>query len=558
MREITKYKNLIFLLIIFSIFAFLNILTIRNYRYIKGIDTPNHMFFCLQFYHKLNIILAETKMNFYHKISKIKDIFQHGIIYWPKTVYLTTLPFLKVFGISLESIKYSNLLFLFILIVAVYLLTLEITQKKSKAIFASFIVGTYPLIFESSRQYGLDFPLTAWVSLTFLWLYKIRFFDNIGLSIIFAIILGIGMLLKGQFLLFVGFPFLGYLYFSLREALLRKKKTVLLKKVFIIITVMIIASALSAIWWGNKMKTLFWGLKEHIFSQNKTRESIPLVTPNSIFYWLFYPREIYQRGLGPLITILTLLSFIYFIICKKCKEKTLIISWIIFPLILFSTIFKVRQLRFIMPIFPAFAIVTAHLLDIRKRWLRYLIVTAMLSSLLVQYIYLTFPPKSKNKIGKLMGGTIYGHNYTFNYVSLEYKIAKKTIDYLRKGEKEYLPLNIISLIPLSPMELQFWLFLFGLKNNIFLDIAEIFEQYAKFFSRFSPILLCLFPNKDIDWPFDKRFFKYLKQYNFHYPEIIKRSDWKENLYKLNEYKKKLQLKECFFINGNYLLIYTRR
>jgi 4-amino-4-deoxy-L-arabinose transferase-like glycosyltransferase len=124
-------------------------------------------------------------------------------------VYLTTAPLYKLFGISLFSAALSNFLYLCILLYAAYRIGVIIASRLV-GITAVLLLVLHPSIYGPLRQYGLDLPLTAVVTLFFLLL--LRFKGKVTDMVLLLLVASIGCLIKFQFILFVIGPLLYLLY----------------------------------------------------------------------------------------------------------------------------------------------------------------------------------------------------------------------------------------------------------------------------------------------------------------------------------------------------------
>jgi hypothetical protein len=526
------------------------------------------MYFCLQFYHRVKTIISSPNINLKEKLTQFGQIFSSGIIYWPKFVYLISLPFLLIFGLSIESIKYSNLIFLWILIFSTYWITLRITKDSFTAIIASLLIGTYPLIFESSRQYGLDFPLTSWVTLVFLWLLKTKQFKKTFSSIFLGIIIGIGTLIKGQIVFFISIPLIFTLLLFLTRIFiiyLKRRKFYFISLFIRLINFVIcltMAISIGSFWWKGKLNAVKASLQEHTSSKIAIH-SIPHVTVGTFQFYAFYLLHLFKSGIGPIFFILCLVSW-FSLFRKSCYSryiKILLILWLLIPILVFSFVFYTKQLRYIMPILPAIAISISLFISTMKSplWRRSFVNLILIFSFF-QYIILNLPQKRFLEIKRIfqpiVRNTLYGNIY-FENSPPEYKIALNVVKTLKKKNsklKKY-SIGIIRAVPLGPMDIQLWIYFYGLKNGINFKISEIIEQYYDFFNTLPPYLLTLFPEDNISWPEDKRFFILLEKSSPNYYDTVILPSWSRNIEKLKKYKHDLTIITDKIIDGVYVKLY---
>jgi 4-amino-4-deoxy-L-arabinose transferase-like glycosyltransferase len=119
----------------------------------------------------------------------------------PPLVFLTTIPIIKIMGAEDEHYVYGNFLYIIILVLSVFGIG-KILFDEWVGISSAFLVLLYPFVFWISRQYYLDFPLLAMVSLVQYIILKseggTRKYWNIGLGVA----IGCALLTKTHGLIF--------------------------------------------------------------------------------------------------------------------------------------------------------------------------------------------------------------------------------------------------------------------------------------------------------------------------------------------------------------------
>ncbi len=125
-----RNKFFIVLLCVFFIYSIFGFTFIKNDQGFPTIDAPNHALFCLNFSQNAKEILNNSSISLIDKARAFKEILSSGIVYWPKFVYLTTLPFIWLFGATAFAIKSTNIIYLFIIMIFSYLLSLQLGAKK--------------------------------------------------------------------------------------------------------------------------------------------------------------------------------------------------------------------------------------------------------------------------------------------------------------------------------------------------------------------------------------------------------------------------------------------
>jgi len=258
--------------------------------------------------------------------------------YYPPLVTLSGTPFYYFFGPSINIGTWGmNCIFLGILIFSIYSLGKNIKNVKT-GILSAIIVVSFPFIGESSKIFMLDVPLVALVSLSLYLLLKTELFSNRNFSIFFGISLGLGMLTKWTFALFLAGPLLYYSILVYQNGRLDKNNLIYSGKNFLLSTV--IGGLIAGIWYLPHLKIIF-----ELFSN----AGIETFEPN------YFIITIWMASLY--FTLLFLIMNCYLLYAKRIDQKifTLLLSMII-PFIILS-LQSNRDARFLSPILPAMALI---------------------------------------------------------------------------------------------------------------------------------------------------------------------------------------------------------
>ncbi len=361
----TFFSKRVYLVIVLLIILFA---VISNYNWIKrdnsvaGVDSQNHLLFSVEFFYDFSDVIHSNTPALIKIINIVKLLGKpvaFSSVYWPNGLNLTAAIVYSFLGNSLFSAKLSLLLYLFILLFSVYTIG-KFSYSDFVGTFAVFFVFMYPVIFQSSRQYQLDFPLTAMTTLTIYFLLRCNNFKDRKYSFLLGFSLGWAMLIKGQVVIFVATPILLILYKTFKES----KKEMLIhplrsQQFYNLIILLIVAGLIASIWWGHQISDAIARLKEHIFSSQKSLENIiPWDKKYSLRSIFFHLQALFYSSLRPFFFLVFSISFFIFL-KRKSKYKEIYLSWLIIPFLLFSLVFTIKHSRFLMPILPAMAIITA-------------------------------------------------------------------------------------------------------------------------------------------------------------------------------------------------------
>jgi 4-amino-4-deoxy-L-arabinose transferase-like glycosyltransferase len=127
--------------------------------------------------------------------------------YYPPLVHLVVTAFYKLFGVSMDVAAMSNSLFLVLFLLALYGIG-ERLGGPWLGLLSAFVVSMFPIIFSLSRYLYIDFALTSLVAMNIYLLLRSERFQRKGSSLLYGLTLGLGMLIKWTFVVFVGPPLL--------------------------------------------------------------------------------------------------------------------------------------------------------------------------------------------------------------------------------------------------------------------------------------------------------------------------------------------------------------
>ncbi|MBU1864560.1 MAG: glycosyltransferase family 39 protein [Candidatus Omnitrophica bacterium] len=397
-----RYLNFYFVIALLFILCAItsNYIWLNGDNSITGDGSANLLLFSITFLNDfLDIYNENTAL--ITKIIKIKDLFcvpgRYSSIYYPNGLNVITLVSYLLFGKSLFVAKMSLFPYLFILFFFTYKIG-KIIYSKTVGFWAIFILFMYPMIFEASRQYQLDIPLSAMVVLTIYFLLKCNYFQNTKYSLFFGFSLGLSMLTKGQAIFFVIGPLIIVVFKTFMLSVTTSRHSSKIKKRYNIIFSFLITIFIASLWWGNQMGSTIALMKEHIenpdLALNFNASFVNKYSLKSISYYLVKM----INALGPILYGAGLASILFFI-KKKGYKREILLSWIIFPLLVFSFIFMGKRVRHVMPCFPAFALITAWGIDqIRHKRIYYFVVCCLVVLCGMQFYICSYV--SSGRIGK--------------------------------------------------------------------------------------------------------------------------------------------------------------
>jgi len=318
-------------------------------------------------------------------LSTLEPLSWHGMF-----VGLITAPFYFIFGAGQDAaVMINSAIFLTLLILSVYSLAKKVSGNSRKAgLFAAFLVSFYPVIFNHSRLFMLDLPLTALTSAGLYFLTASNAFTDKKNSLAFGICLGLGLLTKFNYILFIAGPLLFTLYLGLRGKG-NKDKTFAAMNIRRLI---LAALALSVLFYFLKS----WDIFQRIYGLTcgNIMRAYRIQFPEFIVLkisWLLSSLETAVSDGMSFVLFAAFLASVYPFYTSRAKNKTELSLAMEIPLFTYIFILILdpgSMLRYSLPVLPAAAVITSIGL-LRLRSSRILITLIAVAALL-QFFAVSF------------------------------------------------------------------------------------------------------------------------------------------------------------------------
>ncbi|MDP8254015.1 MAG: glycosyltransferase family 39 protein [Candidatus Kaelpia aquatica] len=528
MKQNKWFVILLFVVLIYSIAA---ICIIASNPRFSTIDAPNHAMFCVQFYGNTIDLLHNSELSILDKIFEFKNVFSEGTVYWPKLLNLSSLPFVFIFGLSAFSIKMANILYLIIFMVFSFLLALKLGANNREALFVTLVLPLYPIIIRAMQSYGLDIPLMSIVVLFFFLLLKTDGFKKTVYSILAGSALGIGLLIKGQVVIFVLLPLSIYLFSSLSKEIRRDGNYVPLFKLLANFSLFLIFTfQVGGLWWKGKYDDLLVALRTHTASDYKHFESAPYEDLGSLSYYLFYFKYLYLSGFGLLISCFSVFSVFRYIFNRSIPNKKIALSWLFFPLLALSCLFRVHQIRYVLPLIPVIAIMTVIGLRFKKPFWTIFFRSLFLIILVFRVYLLAFSEGEKplyDKLFAISSGDNILRDFEANNSDIADSFYENLENYLAPGQYNCLIVRSAG-IKNGPVGMQFWIEIKAHSKGYRILTHDLYDQWVSAYHWWTDthgkyiILFIEYRNRepggdtlfDKDWIFKKREGLFLRKDDF--------------------------------------------
>lgn len=301
--------------------------------------------------------------------------------YWPPLFHVCSVPFTYVLGFSVQAVAATNFLFLAVAAFSIYAIGRRLFSD-GVGVGAAVITLFYPIVVALSRDVLLDVTVTAMVALCVYLLLASRGGLDLRRSALVGAALGCAMLAKWTACVFIAGP--GLLWFALHVKDPRQRP---LSKVASIAIVAAVCAAVALPWYLTSLKEFEAGAKMAL-GYDPGREGDPVRFWESLrYYWRTFPEVLI---LAPMMPITALGLAICATDFRRWKRLAFLLCWILPPLLVF-VLLPNKDARFIVPLLPAVALLTAAGLQrIPWRAVRVLAWACVLAIGLYQYYTLSF------------------------------------------------------------------------------------------------------------------------------------------------------------------------
>ena len=315
-------------------------------------------------------------------IHNLITAFQHSRL--PPLYALNAVLITKIIGRNWTMMNIvNNFPYLFILLVFCYLTGREIKDKET-GILASVLIALYPLVYGSFRLYCIDFSIMAMTVMSFYFLLRSKNFQKTPETIVFALCCGWGMLLKDPFGCFIAGPTL-YALFCRCNHPQNPEKGILSRPANILIAAVLFLIVISPYYFNITI------LKFILIDRQISNE------PAQHAWYTFdnlrlFTTGLWENQLSPPFFIAFIIG-LYFVVKHKylTSVKPMIFLWIVVPTVIVLFMNNQKSVRYLLPLMPAYALVTAAGLR-TILWTRrgIVIVCIILVAGLLQYRYISY------------------------------------------------------------------------------------------------------------------------------------------------------------------------
>jgi hypothetical protein len=249
-----------------------------------------------------------------------------------------------VFPVAAMTAQAVMLAFLAIAIAALFDLGRQLWDEAS-GVLVAFFFATAPFVVFSLMNFQLDLPLAAMVAVTLWGLRRTDGFRRGAACVGLGVVLGLGMLTKPTFPVYVAAPLL----WTIAEGWRRSDRR---RRLAWLGVALCIAAILALPWYGPRLIGMPFQVVDRSFKQAAEAEQAALFSAG---WLLFYPR-VFQPQFGLLAGLLCVWGL--WAVRRDRGARAFVWLSVLPPLVVFSVI-QNRNLRYTLPILPAAAVAAA-------------------------------------------------------------------------------------------------------------------------------------------------------------------------------------------------------
>jgi hypothetical protein len=233
-------------------------------------------------------------------------------------------------------------------------------------LLAAFFFGTAPFVVFSLLNFQLDLPLAAMVAATLCVLLQTDGFRHARWTVALGIVLGLGLLTKPTYPVYVLGPLLYEIVAAFRSGDARRRLR-------LVGLALLITAAMALPWYGPRLVGMPLQVSARSFKQAAEADQAALFT----WEWLLYYPRTFQHQFGALAAVLCACGL--WALRRDRGARTFL--WLaIGPALLMFLLIQNRNLRYTLPILPAAALVAVVALRaLRAPWMRRALVVGCLA-----------------------------------------------------------------------------------------------------------------------------------------------------------------------------------
>jgi Dolichyl-phosphate-mannose-protein mannosyltransferase len=314
---------------------------------------------------------------------------------------LTTVPLYLLFGPSRLVAYLTNIGYLGVLLWGVYLLGLHL-YGRGAGLLAVFVAATFTATVNYSRDYLLEFPATALVTVGMYALLRSEAFRHRPWCLAFGALAGLSVLTKTM----TGIFFVGPVLWALASLAWHHQLNAAVRKNLLFTVVM--GTLVAAVWWGPNFRTAFGYLIYYGFQAGSVPYDKGVAGLLSLGNLSYYARHLMNHGLSFLYTVLFLVLMIFVgmkarlhgrhgtgdddpITPTPAHQTAYLWTWLLIGYLILTFVPNKGEERYALPLLPPIALfIGGGIMAIGNAWMRRLGMGLAVIIGVVNYVGLTY------------------------------------------------------------------------------------------------------------------------------------------------------------------------
>lgn len=335
--NLVQKNPLILLLIIIAFLIFANIIWLKLNQIPPFYDNAGHTDLAYIYAHIFRGTFPVQNAADFLKVST----------FYPPLVHIVGGAVTSIFGFYYKNLQYFSVLFLGISAIFLFLYIRTLSKNKWWAFFSAVFFIFFPHVWEQSRHFMLDLPLTTLILVSLYFLEKSENFKKNKFTALFFLFTAFAQLTKWYAFIYLIIPFI--------FKILNNIKIIGFKESFIKLSVYTAVTSFIVLPWYliNLKDILFW---TSVFTNPDYGDPIVPFSFKNFSYYLILLIN-YQ------IVSFQFLWFLIagvFILKSKTNLKIYLFLQIIVIYLIFTFLIGNKNLRYLMPLLPFFAIISGH------------------------------------------------------------------------------------------------------------------------------------------------------------------------------------------------------
>lgn len=327
------------------------------------------------FYWYIYTPIFVTRMDVVH----FSDIFFDAFLYYNAPLITWIMKFMFfVFGRHYYDLQIIIINYLFFLIglYFIYKIGFELKDKKTGNI-AMILFALTPAVYGMSRQYGhQDWHVMIAVVVNIYCLMKLDDFKDRKWSVIYGITVGLGLLIKDEFLAYFFVP---WLYVVIKSLIERAEKY----KILNIIITIVLGSIISGCHYFRIEiinKILHEPVIEQVHGSIFDFENFRILTIGLSEYLL-----------SPVIFVFFIIGLLFFVFKYRNKHKYILLLWFFIPWMIIMLMLHHKEAEYGLGFVPAMIFFcTVFISNIKNKYFKYIIVSTVVLVGILQYLNFSY------------------------------------------------------------------------------------------------------------------------------------------------------------------------